>query len=285
MKKRILIAAAAIFAIILVLSTIVIVPTGFTGVKVTFGQVSPYPVNPGLSLKVPFLQAVKCVNNKQQDMKIDTRIWSETSERTAIYYENITVTYSISPEYSAWIIANVNNYNNALITQDMVSSAIKTASKQLNSTDATNRGLIEPLTQECMQNIVNVKYGNPVLTINKIIISNVDFDESYNKAIASKQTAQIVYETQQIENQKIIEQAQKDAEVVRIQTEYQTAAKVKQAEADAEVKRIAAQAEAEANEKIAASLTPALINKMYYDRWDGKLPTMVTDGANLLINP
>lgn len=53
---------------------------------------------------------------------------------------------------------------------------------------------------------------------------------------------------------------------------------ISKAEADAQAKITAAEAEAEANRKIAESLTPALIEKIKYERWDGKLPEV--QGSN-----
>ena len=60
-------------------------------------------------------------------------------------------------------------------------------------------------------------------------------------------------------------------------------ANLAKAEAEAQAIIIAAEAEAEANRKIAASLTDPIIEKMYYDTWDGKLPTVV--GASDYILP
>ena len=54
------------------------------------------------------------------------------------------------------------------------------------------------------------------------------------------------------------------------------------AEADAEVKKILADAEADANKKIAESLTDEVLAKMYYDKWDGKLPTVAGGGDYIL---
>ncbi len=135
----------------------------------------------------------------------DGQIWSETSERTALYYDGITVTYQINPEMSAWIYANVSNYKENLVTQTLVAS-IKTSSKSLTSTDATNRGIVEPLSMQ--KKALDEKYGEDVVIINKVVIANTDFEDSYNKAIAEKQTAQLAYEQQQIENQKKIEAAE-----------------------------------------------------------------------------
>lgn len=56
---------------------------------------------------------------------------------------------------------------------------------------------------------------------------------------------------------------------------------VSKAKAEAEAKLLAAEAEAEANRKIAASLTPELIEKIKYEKWDGKLPEV--EGADATI--
>lgn len=55
--------------------------------------------------------------------------------------------------------------------------------------------------------------------------------------------------------------------------------KISKAEADAEAMRIAAQAEADANAKIAASLTPNLVEKIKYEKWNGELPTVSGSGT------
>lgn len=238
-----------------------IIPTGYTGVRTTFGQISQESVPAGFAWKIPFVESIEKVNNKQQDIVFEGQIWSETSERTALYYDGITVTYQINGEKSAWIFANVANYKDNLINSGLVSSAVKTASKQLNSTDATNRGLVEPLTQRTLQESLDAKYGADVIYINKVVISNVDFEESYNNAIAEKQRAQIEYEKQQLENQKAIEKAEADAQV-----------KKTNAQADADAKLIEAEAEAEANRKVTSSLSDEILKKMYYEKWDGALP-------------
>ena len=238
-----------------------IIPTGYTGVRTTFGQISQESVPAGFAWKIPFVESIEKVNNKQQDIKFEGEIWSETSERTALFYDGITVTYQINGEKSAWIFANVANYRDTLINNGLVASAIKTASKQLNSVDATNRGLIEPLAQKTLQESLDTKYGTDVIYINKVVISNVDFEESYNNAIASKQNAQIEYEKQQLENQKAIEKAEADAQV-----------KKTNAQAEADAKLIEAEAEAEANRKVASSLSETILEKMYYEKWNGSLP-------------
>ena len=50
------------------------------------------------------------------------------------------------------------------------------------------------------------------------------------------------------------------------------------AEAEAKAKLIAAEAEAKSNELLEQSLTDKILREMYINKWDGKLPTVVSDG-------
>ena len=156
---------------------IVLVPTGYTGVRTTFGQIDDSTVQNGFNWKIPFVQSIATVNNKQQDISFaDEEIWSETKERTSIQYKGITVTYQINSEKSAWIYANISDYENNLVSKGLVSSSIKSSSKTLSDTDATNRSIIEPLALKNIQSSIDEKYGKDVIYINKVVINNADFE-------------------------------------------------------------------------------------------------------------
>ncbi|RHP33094.1 hypothetical protein DWZ61_05305 [Clostridium sp. AF34-10BH] len=249
-----------------------IIPTGYTGVRITFGQIDNHTVQNGFNWKIPFVQSINQVNNKQQDITYTGQVWSETAERTVLYYEGITVTYTINPEKSAWIYANVSDYKKNLISDNLVASAIKSSSKELNSTDATNRGIIEPIAQEKIQEALDQKYGSDVVFINKVVIANTDFEESYNQAIADKQTAQLAYEKQQIENKRQIEAAEADAQV-----------KTTQAKAEADAAVIKAQGEADANKLLNDSITDKILRQQYYEKWNGQLPNVITGDSSDII--
>ena len=76
----------------------------------------------------------------------------------------------------------------------------------------------------------------------------------------------------------ILAEQEKEAAVINAEQ-----AKIK-AEGQAEATRIKAQADAEANKLIAESLTPELIEKIRYERWDGKLPTIEGSSAGIFVN-
>lgn len=271
--KKVLQVPLIVLGLLLVVlsSSFKIIPTGYTGVKTTFGQINKSTISNGFNWKIPFVQLIDKVNNKQQDISFDSKVWSETSNRTAIYFENITVTYQINPEKSAWIYANIDDYEDNLINQSIVASSIKSSSKNLTDVDATNRSIIEPMIMENLQKSLDNKYGERVLVINKVIVNNADFEDSYNKAIADKQKAQLEAEKQGIQNKKAIEKAEADAKV-----------KIKAAEANAQAKKIAANAEAESNEKINKSLSGNILKNKLYDKWNGELPKVEGSNGSLI---
>ena len=272
MKKIISGVCVALLVFIVVGNSFTIIPTGYTGVRSTFGQISSSVVPNGFNWKIPFIQSVKRVNNKQQDISFEETISAETSERNEVYFSGVTVTYQINAEKSAWIFANVSDYQNNLVSSGLVASALKTSSKTLTPVDVTNRNTLEPLVKENIQKSLNEKYGSEVVRINKVVINNATFDEEYNNKIAQKQQAQMAYETQQIENKTSVEKAEAAAKV-----------KLTQAQADADALKISAEAEAEANKVLQESLTDVILQEMYIEKWDGQLPK-VSNGSDMMLD-
>ena len=109
------------------------------------------------------------------------------------------------------------------------------------------------------------KYGIVIDTVN---FTNISTDPETQEAIQKKVNAQQELELAKIQKQTAKVDAEKEKEVAQINAEK---AKIEaQGKADAEL--IKANAEAEANKKIAESLTDRLIEKAKYDKWNGELP-------------
>lgn len=132
-------------------------------------------------------------------------------------------------------------------------------------------------------------YGIIIDTVN---FTDISVDDETAAAIQKKVNAQQELELATIEAETAQIQAEKDREVARIQAEkdkevaqIRAEQKIIAAEAEAEALRIAAEAEAEANAKIAASLTPALIEKIKFERWNGAMPSVQgVDGVIVDVN-
>lgn len=278
--------AVSIIAFFVILTTILsfkIIPTGYVGVKTTFGQISQSVMHPGFNWKVPYVQSISKVCTKQQDTVLEDQVWGETSERTAVYFQKTTVTYSINGDKANWIYANVSDYKHNLVSNTLITSAIKGASKTQTPTDVTNRAIIEPIIRDLLQKSIDEKYGSDIVTIHKVVVYDIDFQEAYQAAIAAKQNAQMAYEKQQIENKKAVETAEAENKKAIAKAEADATVKIKKAEADAEAVRIAAEAEAEANKKINDSLSDKVLKNKYYETWNGELPQVVGSDSTVLI--
>ena len=276
-------AAIALFGM-----SFVIIPSGYTGVKTTFGQIADETLPNGFNWKPPFIESIEIVNNKQQDAGFaqkDSKIWGETSEKVPVYMADVTVTYQIDNEKSAWIYANVSDYKSQLISDVMVASALKNAAVQFTAEQVTVRSNIEPTAQKELQESLNNKYGENVVHILKVVINNMDFEDSYNEAINQKNLAAKQAEAQAIQNQIEIDKATKDAETQRIAAEAQATAETAKAQGEADAIRIKAEAEAEANRKLSESLTDNVLRNKLYDKWNGELPKVSNDSTPLVSIP
>lgn len=256
-------------ALIVLSSCFMVVPTGYTGVRTTFGLIDQESCMPGFNPLVPYVQQISLVNNKQQDLRFEDRVWSETKEQTVVYMEGTVVSYQIVPESSAWIYANVENWVEELVDKDIVSSALKSASRTLGADIVTDRATIEPLAKQTLQAAVDSKYGENRVIIKNVIINNMDFEDSYNEAIAKKSQALQEQQEKDIRNQTDINEAIAIAETQR---------QLAQGEADAEI--IRANAKAEANQIISKSITAATQRQDAIDKWNGEMPRYTGSGAS-----
>lgn len=259
-----------LIGILLIVSTgcFTIIPTGHTGVLTTFGQIEQSSLMPGFHWKVPIAQTISTVNNKQQDKTYDGQAWSETNDETVMYMEQVTVTYQIIPEASAWIYANVDNWVENLVNGDLVSSALKAAARKQDTDKVMDRAVLEPACQEEVQKAVDTKYGEGRIKICKVVIGNADFEDSYNQAIAARSQAMQKQKQEAIEKQTELNNAKADAE--RAQVEAETMREKARGEADAEV--IRAEGQAKANQILQQSITDKTLKQNAIDKWNGVLP-------------
>ena len=62
-KRYTLVPVVAAIVLFVVSSAFVIIPTGYTGVRSTFGQINESVVQNGFNWKIPFVQSIEKVNN------------------------------------------------------------------------------------------------------------------------------------------------------------------------------------------------------------------------------
>ena len=171
-----------------------------------------------------------------------------------------TLNYKISKTDAMTIYANIGrDYYNTIIVP-AISEAAKTMTAKYTAEELiTNRTALAMNIEEYLGE--NLKKYNILLVSTSI--ENIDFTDAFTDAVEAKQVAQ--------QNK------------LRTQTEADT--KIIEANADAQVRQIEADAEAYVNNTVSQSLTPEILQKMYYEKWDGVLPSVLTgDSSNLLLD-
>lgn len=258
-KKTIIGIITAVIAVIVLANSITIIGTNYTGVTTTMGQISDNTLSAGFHFKAPFVTQVHKCNNKIQNETYKSTFSCESSGKTTVTAENITVSYRIEPKAAVWFYKNIGTFDD-LITTDMLSSALKAVTVTLDDTKVTDRNIIESEIVPVLQKYIDAKYGENKIAVSQVLISNIGFLPEYEEAIEKKAIAQKNAEEAEIENQKNIAKAEADAKVAKTKAEGERDAKL---------------LEAEGNKALAESITPELNEYNKVQKWNGQEPQVV----------
>lgn len=274
---------AVVLVVVLILgiglACVVQIPTGHTGVLTTFGRVENYTLDSGMHFKAPWQKVIK-MDNRIQKHSVSLGAFSSDIQEVNITY---TINYQISKSDAMTIYSTIGtDYFNTVITPN-ISEAVKVSTAKYTAESLVNdRSRLASDIETYLTDLLNQYHIEVVGTS----IEDIDFTDAFTNAVEAKQVAQQEkLRAQTVAEQQVIE-AEAQAQVRKVEAEAAGAAKRIEAEAAAEAKRIAAEAEAyeievkasaeaEANRKLAESITDTLIDYTYAQSWDGKYPTYV----------
>lgn len=251
------------------------VPTGYTGILTTFGKVEDSNLDAGVHIKAPW-QNIVLMDNRVQKQSLDTQAFSSDIQQVDV---RLTVTYTINKSAAAGLYEKVGlrYYDSVVYPQLMENTKTVFA-------NYTAEGLIEKRDQLAAQvtEMMRADVESYGIDISNVAIENIDFSDSFTDAIEAKQVATQELQRAQTQQQQANLEASAAAERQRIAA--QAEADVAKIAADAEAYAISAKAaaEAEANEKIAQSLTDALIEYTQAQLWNGELPSTYVGSADSL---
>ncbi len=259
--------AALVIVVILAVSSVTQVPTGHTGVLTTFGRVADYTLDSGIHVKAPWQKVIKMDNRIQRATENLSCFSSDIQEVTMVY----TLNYQISSKDAMTIYRTIGSDYYSKIIVPTVQEAVKVCTAKYTAEELVSERTALAMAIE--QSLSEKLTGYNIM-VNSTAIENMDFTDAFTNAVEAKQVAQ---------QNKLKAETEAQQKVI----EAKAAADVKQIEADAEAYRLVkkAEAEAEAYRLISESLTDKVLSKMYYDNWDGKLPSVITDGSTLLNIP
>lgn len=257
---------ALIVAVILVLiSCFASVPTGYTGIKTTFGRVENETIEAGLHFKAPWQKIVK-MNNQEQRYQYTFDAFSSDIQQVTVVG---SLNYNIDKTVAMTLYREVGtNYVNTLVAPRIFENTKAVFSRYEAENLVAKRDV---LSDEILKMMVEdmKSYGINVLSIS---IEDIDFTDAFTDAVEAKQVATQNKLKAQTEQEQATMEAKAAAERKQIDASAQAEVKKIQADAAAYEIKVQAEAEAEANKKIAESLSDQLIEYSYANSWDGKLP-------------
>ena len=263
---------AVLVLLVLAATMMTTVPTGHTGIVVTFGKVDDTTLTEGLHFKLPW-QDVVVMDNRTQKNSMAVQAFSSDIQQVDV---TCSVNYNINSAtaFDLYRKVGVNYYTT--IMENRIHENVKsvfsnyTADALVSSRNELSVKIYENLKKEMEAHGIN---------ITTVSIEDLDFTDKFTDAVESKQVAEQAKLQAQIEQeQKTLEQ-QAEAERAKILAESNAEVKKIQAEAEAEALRIKSEAEAAANALLSDSITDELIQYMLAEGWNGELPLSMGDGA------
>lgn len=243
--------------ILFFVSTIATIPTGHTGVVTTFGRVEEYTLDAGVHFISPWQNTVKMDNRVQKQTAVLSCFSSDIQEVNLIY----TINYQINKANAQMIYKTIGKDYYKTVIVPCITESVKvvtaryTAEQLVGKRNELAAAIEDDLTEKL------IAYNIELVSTS---IENMDFTDAFTDAVEAKQVAQ---------QNKLKAETEAEQKVI----EAQAAAEVRKVNADAEAYELLAkaEAEAEANRKLAQSLTDELVNYIYAQSWDGKLPTFM----------
>ena len=273
-------AIVALAAVVTLISACEEVDTGCTGVQVRMGSVQSETLDAGFHLKTPFICDVIDVNNKIQKVEVDASSVSKDLQDIA---STLAINYHLAPEKSVDMYKTVGLTYEDSILQPAIQESTKSIMAQYRAEELIkSRGEVSVKIADQ----ISAKVSDYGIIIDEFNITNFSFSKAFDDAIEAKLVAEQNKIKAATENAQRVAAAQADAEEAKARAEGEAeAAKIK-AQGEAEAIKAKADAEAEANKKISESITQELIDYNRIESWDGKLPSVMTNGndGNVIVD-
>jgi len=230
-----------------------VIGPGQKAVHTVFGNPSS-ETGSGITLWIPFLYG-----NQTFDLRVQKHVIETTAASRDLQpiYSHIAVNWRIDPTNLTQFYKDVGDEDDAVVKllQPAVNEVFKAATAKMTAENIVSRRteLKNEIVAELGKRLK--RYG---VAVDDVSIMDVKFSDEFIKAIEAKQIA----EQEKEQAQYVADKAIKDA--------------------DAEVNR--ARGQAEAQKLLQSSLTPAMLQKLYLEKWNGVLPQVQSGRGGILYN-
>ena len=222
--KWVIIAIIIIFLIVVFFNSFKSIPTGFVGVKTRFGQVQDTMLNEGLNLKIPFIEKIVLMDCRTQKTEYTMEASSKDLQKISNF--KVAINYNITKDTANSLYREVGVDYKTIIVEPAIQEAMKATIANYTAEELiTKRNEVSAFALEALYN----KLHNSGITLTSLNILDLSFSPEFDQAVEQKQIveqetqkAQYELEKAKVENEKKIENAKAEAEVMRQQNEQIT---------------------------------------------------------------
>jgi regulator of protease activity HflC (stomatin/prohibitin superfamily) len=247
------------------------------------------PLAPGLHWVVPFAEQVQnyqisrqtyTMSSASQEGQVvgDDSIRARTKDGQEVFID-ASIIYAIDPTQVIPLHINWQNRFEDQVVRPTARNAIRDAVSQYGVEEivSTKRAELEQLISQS----ITSKFEQNDLIMIDFLLRDIHFSDEYAAAVEQKQIAE-----QQAQQAKlVVEQKKQEAEQARQVAQGSADAAVIAAKGAAESRLIQADAEAQANDRIAKSITSALIQYQYILKLAPGVQTIFVPSGNQFILP
>ena len=259
------VAGVALIVVSLIIGAFTTIPAGHRGVIVRFGATTGTILEEGLQTKVPFIDSVVRMSVQTQKYEAASSSASQDLQDVAT---TIALNWRLEPGQAAEVYKTLGlDYINR-IAAPAVQETIKQVTARFNAEDLILRR--EEVKAEITQNL-SIRLLERGIITETVSITDFQFSSTFIAAIEAKVAAEqaVLEATNKLERVKV-EAEQAEAEAIGAAN-----ARIARAEGEAEYIRIVTEAQVAANESIAESLTPEVLQYILLDRIGADIEVMV----------
>lgn len=276
LKKAMPIIGIVACVILIIVSCVSYVPTGYTGIVTTFGKVHDEVLDAGLNFHAPWDNVIK-MDNREQRITFNLEAFSKDIQQVEVQG---SINYNIDKSTAMNLYKDVGTNYSEILIGPRINEDVKIIIAQY-----TAENLIESRQKaaDAIYELIKSELAPKGINVISFAIENIDFTDAFESAVEAKQVATQEKQRAQTQQEQQTMEATQKAERDRIAA--QAAADVAKIEADAKAYaiQVEAEAKAEANKKMNQSLTPELIEYTKINTWNGQLPQF-TGGSTPIIN-
>lgn len=271
------------------------IPAGYVGIVYNMnGGVEAETLSQGFHVVSPTKKITKYSTAIEQDelsAEKDRGFEIPTSDGKTINVD-LEYSYHFDPERVTVTFERFKGQDGKKIEETFIRGKVKAWAGEVSSTYPVTdifghkRSELNRKTKEYIAQRFD-EYG---IVIDSVNFTRIETDAETAAAIQKKVNAQQELELARIESETAEVQANKDKEVALIAAEKEKEVALINAQRDkevavqnAEAAKIRGEGIAESNKAIAESLTPELIERQKYEKWDGKLPQVQSGNSDSMI--